>query len=454
MALTWPCWTFDVKPAFGCIQRRARVPAATEWTSSGPRWGCRTMVHVTRLADSVLPLIRTRSDLSRWGAANAHGRQMHEAVDMLEAALPATEPGEAYAVSTKALASAIKVIARADDSSGIIGDACRRLLALHPQTATAAAVPPARLAAWMVKFQFDGDVDYFEIDPVAYSPALGASGLAAYRARLNDIEAGLGPTPAVGDRWNSPHAHEWFVLEWNARRLAVLDRDHEAIVRTHARDRKVAAWLEDTARAFSEIGEADLAIHWAKQATDFDQGHQARRASDYWCALLAEHRPIELVGARLTLFRRWPSASTATHLHRALGAAWTGYRDEVEATLRTHPREAVLFALLTLDDVAYAWHLAHTLDLADNDLWERLANRYETTDPAAVIPVLARLVDQELTEAGAQHYRAAARRLARMRKLAANLPQAAEIDQYVTQLRDLHRRRPRLQQEFDRAGLP
>jgi hypothetical protein len=31
------------------------------------------------------------------------------------------------------------------------------------------------------------------------------------------------------------------MIEWNARRLAVLDRDTDAIIRTHARDRKVAA---------------------------------------------------------------------------------------------------------------------------------------------------------------------------------------------------------------------
>jgi hypothetical protein len=43
---------------------------------------------VTTLADAVLPLIRTRADLSRWSASNAHGRQMHEAVDILEAANP------------------------------------------------------------------------------------------------------------------------------------------------------------------------------------------------------------------------------------------------------------------------------------------------------------------------------------------------------------------------------
>jgi hypothetical protein len=147
---------------------------------------------VTTLADAVLPLIRTRADLSRWSASNAHGRQMHEAVDNLEAAIPTTDPAEVYAVTHKALASAIKVIARADDSSGIIGDACRRLLELHPTIAAAAQVPAGSLVDWMVRFQFDGDVDYFGIDPVAYAPALGKSGMAAYRARLSDIEAGLG----------------------------------------------------------------------------------------------------------------------------------------------------------------------------------------------------------------------------------------------------------------------
>lgn len=43
---------------------------------------------------------------------------MREDVDILEAAVPATDPAKVYAVTHKALASAIKVIARADDSSG------------------------------------------------------------------------------------------------------------------------------------------------------------------------------------------------------------------------------------------------------------------------------------------------------------------------------------------------
>ncbi|MGB3185605.1 MAG: hypothetical protein WBB15_07100, partial [Ornithinimicrobium sp.] len=133
------------------------------------------------LTDAVLPMIRSRADLWRWSTANAHGRDMHKAVDILEAAIPSTDPAEVYAVTHKALASAIKVIARADDSSGIIGGACRRLLELHPKAAASARVPSGKLIDWMMKFQFDGDVDYFELDPLAYAPALGETGMKAYR---------------------------------------------------------------------------------------------------------------------------------------------------------------------------------------------------------------------------------------------------------------------------------
>ncbi len=95
-------------------------------------------------------------------------------------------------------------------------------------------MPAGNLVDWMLGFQFDGDVDYFEIDPVAYASALGKSGMATYRARLSDIQADLGPRPTADELWPSRHSHERFVLEWNARRLAILDRDIDAIIRTHA----------------------------------------------------------------------------------------------------------------------------------------------------------------------------------------------------------------------------
>jgi Family of unknown function (DUF6880) len=379
---------------------------------------------------------------------------MHEAIDILESAIPTTYPAELYAVTHRALTSAVRVIARADDSSGIIGDACVRLLDLHPKAAAAARAPAGKLIDWMIKFQFDGDVDYFQLDPVAYAPVLGEVGMSRYRAKLDEIRSGLGSESVESRPWLVPDRHDRWVLDWNDRRLAVLDRDVDLIIRTHARDRKVAAWLEDTAQALEEIGEIDLAIDWAKQATDFGDGHQSRKAAGYWCTLLAEHRPTELLAARVEVFRRWPSADTAACLHRDAGKSWPNYRDEVGATLAASPRDAVLFALLTLKDDELAWNLAHSLDLDSDDVWERLAKAYEKVDPLAVLPVLCRLVENELTQTGAQHYRMAARRLVKMRKLAAGSDKSAEVDELVADLRETHRRRPRLQQEFDRAGLP
>jgi tetratricopeptide (TPR) repeat protein len=409
---------------------------------------------VSDLADAVLPLIRTRADQWRWGTANEHGRQMHEAVTILRQAAESDDPAVVFTVTQKAIASAMKVIMRADDSSGIIGDACRALLDLHPKAATQAKAPVAKLVDWMITFQFDNECDYFTLDPVAYAPALGDKGMASYRAKLTDLEARLGPRPPEDERWTTAHSHDWFTLDWNAQRLAVLDRDVEAVIRTHARDRRVAAWLQDTAEALAEIGEFDLAIDWARQALDVGPAHQSLKAGEYWCTLLAEHRPEDLLAARLELFRRWPSSSTAAYLYRDAGQAWPQHRDEVMQRLAASPRDAVLFALLSLKDVHYAWELANSLALDDDRTWSDLVKAYEKVDPLAVLPVLNRLVLRELVETGAQHYQIAARRLKKMRKIAANSEHATEIDQFIAELRLANRRRPRLQQEFDRADLP
>lgn len=412
------------------------------------------MTPMSDLTATVLPLIRTRADLWRWSASNEHGRQMQEAVAILERAAETSDPAVVFGVTQKAIASALKVIMRADDSSGIIGDACRALLDLHPKVAARARPPVTKLVDWMMAFQFDNECDYFTLDPVAYAPALGEKGVASYRAKLADLQARLGPRPSEVERWTAAHRAEWFTLDWNAQRLAVLDRDVEAIIRTHVRDRRVAAWLQDTAEALAEIGEFDLAIEWARQALDVGPGHQSLQAGEYWCTLLAEHRPVELLAARLEVFRRWPSSSTAAHLYRDAGEGWPQHCDEVMDRLAVSPRDAVLFALLSLKDVHYAWQLAHSLALDDDRTWSDLVKAYERVDRLAVLPVLNRLVLSELVETGAPHYQIAARRLKKMRKLAAGSEYAAEIDQFIAELRHANRRRPRLQQEFDRAGLP
>lgn len=177
-------------------------------------------------------------------------------------------------------------------------------------------------------------------------------------------------------------------------------------------------------------------------------------AARHWCTLLAEHHPDQELAARLEVFDRWPTATHAEGVHRAAGAAWGEYRDDVMTALSARPREAVSFALYALDDVPQAWELANTLGLDEPGLWRTLAGRYEAIDPLAVVPIHTRQVLDDLEQADAQPYRAAAKTLAHLRVLTGGTEQAARIDEFIAELRDAHRRRPRLQQEFDRAGLP
>lgn len=122
------------------------------------------------------------------------------------------------------------------------------------------------------------------------------------------------------------------------------------------------------------------------------------------------------------MFRRWTSSTTAAHLHKAAGKAWTGLRDDVIPILAASPHDAVLFGLVTLKEpepcaLARAQQRPHL---------GRGCEGHEKVDPVAVLPVHQRLVEKELVEADAQHYRLAARRRAKMRKLAAGSEHAAQ----------------------------
>lgn len=416
------------------------------------------------LADIVLPLIRSRSrDLWRYGVANEHGRQMHVGVDILQTALDqpnllAPQYGGAmpnahdvYQVTHRALKSAMRVIARADDSSGIIGDACRRLLELHPRAAARAEVPAVKLADWMFDFHFDDEVDYFELDPVAYAPALGSRGLQRLHERVENLRREFGSAPAAGTA--SGYDHREHLLRWFDQRFAVLDRDIEAIIRTHLRDGRVAAWVEDVAKAFEEIERDDLAIEWAERAALFDLGHQSRRAADRWWRLLTTHRPLDLPRAARTIFDRWPSAGTGERLMETAGRDTL---DHVLASLESNPRELVRFQLESLRNPRAAWAAAHRLDLTDDRVWADLAKAYLAIDAFAAIRVQLRLVVATLVVADTTKYRPAARELSRIRTSASTsgAEALAAVDDELADLRDRYRRRPSLLAALDRAKLP
>lgn len=95
------------------------------------------MASVTSLADAVLPLSRTRADVSHYSTANPHDWDMHGAIAIL----------------------------RGRDPSD------------HTTTTSVATAPACKRVNWMIALLLDFEADYFELDPVAF----GWAGTAQYR---------------------------------------------------------------------------------------------------------------------------------------------------------------------------------------------------------------------------------------------------------------------------------
>ena len=171
----------------------------------------------------------------------------------LEKAVEASPSRALVELLQRAVGHVVKVIMHADDSDGLIGDLARDLLALHARACDAGVADPVELAAWMVRFGFD-DQDFFEVDPVRYASALGEDGLAAYR-------------DAVAARRDG----DSFAVRYARERLAILDRDVDALVKLLGGDLTSPYQFIRVAEAMGELGLDDEVLAWATTRHRADQ---------------------------------------------------------------------------------------------------------------------------------------------------------------------------------------
>ena len=398
------------------------------------------------LAARVLPVFTNPAN-TRWGAADVFGSDLYRALEVLEQEAETGDPVEAYAVTVDALTAMRRVAAQArHDPEEVMEDIFSALLGLHPKLAERAGVPAGELVDWMMRFQFAAAESVVLLDPVDYAPALGELGIAVYRQRLQEHRAAL--TQA-----NDESEDVQFILNWQAQRLAVLDRDVDAVIETHLGDRTCADQFFGTALALEEIGEPDLAILWAQRGAYFDLSADARDAGTLWCLMMAGHTPEEVLDGRLAMLRRWPDWDSALALFEVAGPAWPQYQDEVIKRLSADPGEAAQFALEVLGDVQLAWDLAHDLGLQDLSLWADLAAAYMAVDEVAVLPVFEWLVYAVLRESQVKAYRVAAQLLTTMREIAAGTEHQAYVEDLIARLPGEFPRRSLMVQAFREEGL-
>lgn len=382
----------------------------------------------------ILGSIRTRREMFDWRAVSSYAAVAGTSVDELRTAALQWGPATMVPIAEAAINAAVKVVLRADDSNGEIGDIIGELLELHAELCTEAPPKRRHLVEWIIAFQFDDTQDFYTVDVADYATALGPDGLDEFAKALGSVETDTG-----GDD---------FTLQYNRERLAVARGDANSIIASfHPLTRSYR--MHDLAKALIEVGAVDRAIRFAQDATELEDGWQAERAGQYWCELLHESRnQDEEVAARQLVFDRWPTATNAVSLAEAAGAGWVDLSEQVYARLTANHPGQLIGTLLRLKQHERAWNDAQGHPIIE--LWTRLVAVRLKSDPASALPKVKELIDADLIQADLRGYKSAVKRLKQLRTALRTLGRGDEFAPVVGRLRDENRRRPRLLQELER----
>ena len=361
-------------------------------------------------------------------------------VDELRRAVASAPAQALVALLERAVGHVVKVILRADDSNGTIGDLARELLELHAQACDAGVADPRKLAAWMVRFSCE-DQDFFQIDPVRYATALGEPGLAAYRQAIARRE---------DDRS--------FAVRWAHERLAVLDGDTTAIIALLGGDLSAPYQFIRVCEAMAELGRDEDVLAWARRGIAETRGWQVATLYDLACAVHERSADrLAILALRREQHERMASAGTYRALRLAADAldAWAVERDAALQALRDRDRGELVDALLVEGDAGAAWTAATAPPAWDPGLARRtrLAEARERTRPDEALAWYLQLVDEHLLQTGRPAYARAISVLKRARRAAQAGGRADAFATALAGLRERHRRRPALIAMLDKAAL-
>jgi hypothetical protein len=383
--------------------------------------------------------LRTRRFLGYWEGME-WARAARPVVAELDRAARTEPSRELVELLQRAVGHVVKVIHQADDSSGLIGDLVRDLLESHAVACDAGVADPVELAGWMIRFRFS-DQDLFEVDPVRYQKGLGEEGLAAYRDAVE----------AIDDAGS-------FAVRYVRERLAVVDGDIETVVKLAGGELSNAYQFFRVAEAVQELGRDDLVLEWTARGIAETSGWQVGTLYDLACETYARlGQPLEVVRLRRAQHERMPSLSTYGALRTAAEevSAWDVEREAARTRLRECDVRGFVGALLGDGDHALAWEeaVAAPADEVDADLWLRLAEAREASQPGDALAVYKRVADEVLLETDRRAYARAVRILKRARAAATAAGRDSDFAAHITRLRGQYRRRPALIAMLDKAKL-
>lgn len=352
-----------------------------------------------------------------------------------------------------------------DDSSGMVGDACQRAVELYARACREGHPDPAKLGRWLAKFRLESP-GWPEVSLADFAPALGPGGVAAYRKATNAAIAKAGKDDGrYGFNFES---HE-MLLE-----LADYDGDVDRAVELllegeypryqAAVDRLVAAERQREAMALLDRAVAGGFVqtrnlsYWRQRG--MGSAIDPARAVDLY---LADGRHEDAIGLTRDLFRRQPTPEiydllldTAKRLGR-----FDDERDETLAWIDSQEwRSADTAVAIALHegDADRAWRAVDRWKVGS--MWQELADAVPQPRPRDAIELYMEAADHVLIQPGRDNARRAAKMAVRMREIArgsepADTAQMLEesITTWVAEIRQTHRRRPTVADEFRKAGF-
>jgi len=398
--------------------------------------------------------------------SNEWAAQARPVVTELTALAADAPSAELVDVIQKAIDRTVKAILRADDSGGQMGDVAHELLDAHARACDGRVVDPRKLARWIIKFDLGDAQDFFYADPVRYADALGERGLRAIREAVDtaaggdtDVDAATGTDADAADGdvvAGAGTRRDRFAVRYLRERLAIVDRDVDAIVRLLGGDLAHGGRHLAVAEAMDEIDRPDLVLEWTSRGIDAD-GWQIDRLVDLACATHERlGAPLEALRLRRAHHERAASSSTYAKLQAAAETldTWPVERDGARAALRDRDVRGYVHALLADGDDDEAWDAAvAAAEQIDDRTWLQLAERREASEPMHALRVYLEVADRTLIETGRPHYARAIRILRSARGMATTADLVLEFETYLVLLHEHHRRRPSLIEMLHKAGL-
>ena len=400
----------------------------------------------------------------RPGEAARYARSIERFLDGLES-FPADRggpDGAAPALLHIATRLRAQLETRIDDSGGNVTRACQRAIDLYARACREGRPNGVRLGRQLAKFRL-ASPGWPDVALNDFLPALGGKGVAAYRRA---VDAAAEQAEAQGDR-------PGFELGSMLLELADLDGDVDRAVELLSRgehpqyaaiiERLVAAGRRDEALARLDraVAESRIGAPGPDPWRDADNPYWVRpgRALDLY---LEAGRSGDALDLARDLFHSDPGPAsldlllaTAERLGRReeeldSALAWVDGRD-----WRTGDTAIVL--ALHLGDVDRAWAAADRWGV--DRAWMSLADVQPQPRPDDAIELYRRDIERALLKAGRPSAQRAAAAAVRMRLIAAAADardgggRVEAFTAWIGGLREAHRRRPTVGQEFDREGL-